>query len=368
MTQFDPPGFVDDLTDGQKKAWSAIISHWLDIARKGDPSTNDGPREQFFNPLRTPPAADQQVAVIAWNAFPRKVKSASLNDKQRWQKADADRNVQDEYCEWSVTRDAATHKITRVTFTCEGPEYWHFLAEQNADKVVELYQQFVSLAVRKEDLFANGKYNPRNTFNNSTSNGAMHLIQRANSLGAEIELAAAATIRRKRNGPELTDAQALIQCSLYGDPGRNSDPFIGSQVNALARGKADITLNNPVGLYLHEFNPVGWKTPDNTDPRTFWQPVRGAEGHVVRAVFEVPASQGYGIGDITIAGKPLEYGAQIADFITMKLEGLATRIGQSTVEPFSQCRGAAPQTAAFEALSATEALPSRYAPAVEDAG
>ena len=64
----------------------------------------------------------------SWNAFPRQVKSPSISDKQRWRRADADRNLQDEYCEWSVTRDPVTHKITRVTFTSEGPEYWETLA------------------------------------------------------------------------------------------------------------------------------------------------------------------------------------------------------------------------------------------------
>ena len=57
------------------------------------------------------------MAVISWNAFPRQVRSSSLSDKQRWRRADSDRNLQDEYCEWSVTRDPITRKITRVTFT-----------------------------------------------------------------------------------------------------------------------------------------------------------------------------------------------------------------------------------------------------------
>lgn len=35
--------------------------------------------------------------------------------------ADASRDVQDEYLEWSVIRDNEK-KIISVTFTCEGPE------------------------------------------------------------------------------------------------------------------------------------------------------------------------------------------------------------------------------------------------------
>lgn len=340
MSRFDPPGFLDDLSDAQKDQWSQTVSGWLDRARQGRPDRNDGPRGQFFNALTTPPAPDAQVAVISWNAFPRQVKSTSLSDRQRWRRADADRNLQDEYCEWSVTRDPATRKITRVTLTCEGPEYWEFLATRNPDKVVALYQEFVSPSVKRADLFPHGEYNRLNRFNGGTSEGAMHLIQGANSLSAEIELGAAATIRRVRDGHELTGAQELILCSRYGEPGRNSDPFIGEQVNALAQHKADITLNNPVGLYFHEFNPVGWVTPDGTDPRTFWTYVRGKNAHFVRAVYEVPAGVGYVVGDIKIAGQPIEFGAQIADFVTIKLEGMATRLGQSTVVPVHGCRGA----------------------------
>ena len=261
MARFDPPGFLDDFTEAEKERWSATVSGWLDRARAGNPAGNDGPRGQFFNALTNPPAGDAQVAVISWNAFPRQVKANSLSDAQRWRRADADRSVQDEYCEWSVTRDPVTRKITRVDFTCEGPEYWEDLAVANPDKVVALYREFVSGAVTQADLFVNGVYDPYNRFNNSTSNGAMHLIQDANSLYAEIELGAAATIRRVVGGREITDAQELIRCSGYGAPGRNSDPHIGEQVNALARQRADITLNNPVGLYLHDFNPVGWTCP-----------------------------------------------------------------------------------------------------------
>lgn len=340
MIRFDPPGFLDDFSEAEKDEWSRIVSDWLDRARQGSPEENDGPRTQFFNPLTHPPGPDAQVAVIAWNAFPRQVRNSSLSDTQRWRRADADRNLQDEYCEWSVTRDPVTRKITSVTFTCEGPEYWEILASLNPDKVVALYHEFVSPAVRSEDLFVNGRYNRQNRYNNTTTDGAMHLIQAANTLGAEIELGAAATIRRVRNGDEITGAQELILCSAYGAPGRNSDPFIGEQVNALARQKADITLNNPVGLYFHEFNPVGWTTPDGVDARSFWRFVRGVGEYPVRAVYEVPPERGYVVGDIKIAGRSIEFGAQIADFVTIKLEGLATRIGASAAQPFEGCKRA----------------------------
>ncbi|UVC19350.1 phospholipase D-like domain-containing protein [Mesorhizobium onobrychidis] len=365
MNLFDPPGFVDDLDSAGKEDWSQLVSGWLDAAREGNPDANDGPRNQFFNPLANPPAGDVEVAVISWNAFPRQVRINSLSDMQRWRRADASRDVQDEYCEWSVVRDPATGKIVRVDFTCEAPEYWEFLASQDPDKVVALYRELVSPTVRREDLFVGGSYQRRNRFNNLTSGGIVHLVQGANTLRAEIELGAAATIRRRRDGQDVTDAQGLIRCSRFGEPERNSDPFIGEQVNAQARRLADVTLNNPVGLYLHQFNPVGWATPDGANARDFWRFTRGRDEHFVRASYEVPPERGYVVGDIKIDGRAIQFGAQITDFITIKLEGVATRIGQSTVQPFNGCwsEGAAPPAAAVAV--AAQALPSRRAAAYD---
>ena len=63
--------------------------------------------------------------------------------------------------------------------------------------------------VKEADLFRNGRYVVRNRWNNSTTAGAMHLIQQNNTLGAEIELAAAATIVREVGGQLVTDSPGL---------------------------------------------------------------------------------------------------------------------------------------------------------------
>jgi hypothetical protein len=339
--RLDPPGFLEDLSDTERQAWSDSIAGLLDDARNNDGSadglTNDGPRLQFFNPLKTPPDANSVEQDVTWTAFPKLVKTSSVSDQQRWQHADSTRDLQDEYCEWSVERDAH-EKITRVTFTSEGPEYWEFLAASNPKKVVELYQLHVNAAVTKADLFdAHGTYNRRNKWNNSTISGAMHLVQRNNTLGAEIELAAAATIVRLRNGTPLTTEADLIACGLYGDPGRSSDPHIGAQVNALARAKHDVTLANPIGLCIAGLSVVGWTTPDGSPAGDYWKITRGTTAKALRAVYEVPSAKGFVVGDIKINGRPITFGAQIADFITIKLTGLATRLGKSTVPPVNGC-------------------------------
>jgi len=191
-------------------------------------------------------------------------------------------------------------------------------------KVLALYRQYVSPNVQLEDLFdAQGNYNRLNKWN--TSQGIMHLNQRNNTLGAEINIAAFATILRKNNGQLLTDADELIECAQFGQAGRASDPRIGADVNELARGGFAITLLNPVGLYIDSLDTTGWVTPNGKAPSAFWKPIRGKAGMTVRVVFEVPASEGYTVSDIKIGNDKIEFGGQVAEFVTMKLTGVACR-------------------------------------------
>jgi hypothetical protein len=343
IARFDPPGGLTDLDQPGRELWSGFISDSVETAIAGRTDhSNDSPRAQYYNLTKTDTAGDAAFQEVSWTGFPRVVKINSVSDRQRWRRADSSRDVQDEYCEWSVTR-RPDGKITRVIFTCEGPEYWEMLAQGQPDTVVDLYQKFVSTAVQKNDLFdASNNYIPRNRWNSTTTNGAMHLIQSANTLSAEIELSAAASIVRVKNGRILTSEQELVECAQYGVPQRNSDPHIGGVVNSVARLKADLALSNPVGLYFKDLATDGWDTPDGSDPKSYWTYVRGDAEHPVRAVFEVPADKGFTVSDITILGQPINFGAQIADFISIKLTAVACRFGQSTAEPMS-CVG--PSTA-----------------------
>lgn len=332
MQRFDTPGFVDDFeTDAQRAAWGDFYSEHLTALAEGDHATETEAHPQFFNALTHPPAADVAILPILWNAFPRQVRLRAASDKQRWRAADKTRDVQDEYCEWSVLRDTATQKIRRVTFTCEGPEYWSFLHEHCPDRLLSFYRDWVGPHVQLSDLLDEaGEYNPRNRHNVRNTGEIVHMIQNSNSLIAAIILGAEATIRRRDDaGREVTDAQTFVECGAFGEKLRNSDPHIGEMVNGLARRGAQITINNPIGLYLHEFSPTGWETPDGADPRDFWTHTRGRNGYFVRAVFEVPAARGYMVGDIkTGSGRNIEFGGQIADCLTIRIEGLATRFGQ----------------------------------------
>lgn len=71
-------------------------------------------------------------------------------------------------------------------------------------------------------------YNPDNYWNRYSTTGAIgHLAHPNNSLSAEIDIAAQATvIRKNEHGELISDPRELIRCSRYGGPARNSDPVV----------------------------------------------------------------------------------------------------------------------------------------------
>src|SRR4051794_34777962 len=100
LTRFDAPGRVRDLDDAGLDAWSEVISNTIDDARAGDPERflHDAPRAQFFNELTTGRSGDDIEKPIEWIAFPRIIQEGGGTREERLAAADADRNVQDEYC------------------------------------------------------------------------------------------------------------------------------------------------------------------------------------------------------------------------------------------------------------------------------
>ncbi len=294
------------LPDTNADAWSARIARiYAQVVGPGLP--------QFYDPTKknTPPGTPEPM--ISWVAFPASLRASTPSAVERWKRADRDRGLQDEYCEWSVVRNSA-RKITRVTFTTEVPEYWEHLFETDPNRVLRLYRRLVDPAVKMSDIRrANGDYKPENRWNNSQPGRLVHLIQGSNTLGAAIDLVSRATVLRVKNGKPVTNQQELVRCAQLGDPLRNSDPQIASAVNVAAREGAEITLTDPLGLHLGRPLTAGMVTPDGADAARFWKIERGDEEHTLRARFEVPANRGYVVGDIELAGRPIEFGGQIAD-------------------------------------------------------
>lgn len=355
MNLIDPPGGLTDFDGPMRKEWSEMMSDFIDfnIQRYDLP--------QFFNPTKDPISSDATEKKIDWTAFPKVVElNSGGSDLLRWRTADADRlRHQDEYCEWHVTRDP-NGKITKVEFSSEGPEYWGFLAERKPNMVVDLYRKYIDPSVAIDDLLDGaGQYNPQNRWNDPRRGGKLaHLGHRNNTLGAFVNIGARSTIiRRREDGTIMTGETELIDCGKYGGRDRHSDPHIGGEVNALARVGARITMANPVGLSMDGLFPLGWETPDGSNPKDYWHVDRGTEAHQMRTRYEVPEGKGFAVGDIKINGREINFGGMIADFIRVKLVGLAHEFGHH-LQPSRPCEGAASSLIAMATAPAPTASSS----------
>jgi hypothetical protein len=382
IVRFNAPANLDDFDSipNQTEAWHETISFFFDAnisaIQQILKASNGTP--QFYNPAVTETAADMQTLDITWNAFPRIVQVKHHNNPDRYfpaadELAGGIMRVHDEYCEWHTERDR-DGKVIRVTFTCEGPEYWQALADGypknyegprsagakgSKELLLALYRKYISPDVQLKDLLhPDGTYNQLNKWN--TTDGAMHLINPFNTLGAEINIAASATVLRKdANGQLIDEAIPLINCSKFGEADRFSDPTIGFQVNKLAQQGSMITLFDPVGLYISDLDTSGFDARGN-DPKQFWKILRGKKGQILRAVYEVPDSVPLKVGDITIGGRPIQHGGQIAENITMKLTGAACKHHSIQNSPIP-CPGVSNMNLIPEGLAAInfESLPSR---------
>lgn len=313
------------LPDSHADAWSARVSRML--------AQVVGPKlPQFYDPTKKNTPAGTPEPMLSWVAFPASLRAGTPSAVERWKRADRDRGLQDEYCEWTVVRNSA-RKITRVTFTTEVPEYWEHLFETDPARVLRLYRKLVDPSVKLRDLRRrDGSYKPENRWNNSRPGRLVHLTQGSNTLGAAIDLVARATVLRVKNGRPVTNQQELVRCARLGDPLRNSDPQIASAVNVAAAEGSEITLADPLGLHLGRPLTAGMVTPDGADAARFWKIERGDEDHALRARFEVPANRGYVVGDIEIGGRPIQFGGQVADRVQVWIKA-AVKKGDHKPKP-----------------------------------
>ena len=397
LRTFSPPAFLDDFDDipGQARAWNEAVYAWFESSVKSEirhvksASRKTPGIVQFYNPARFDPKDALIEQQIVWSAFPKELlkqhgRQRALIEADRLRTLDQYSGAlnspihkrtfyrpQNEYCEWHIVRDPNTQKIVRIIFSSEPPEYWRAMFGDemtingkqikfpgNRHKVLALYRQFCGSEVQMDDLICQetipgpkgqpplvqkGGYNMFNKWN--TIYGIVHLCSPPNSLQAEIQLGADATIlRADAVGRPVVLPEPLICCAQYGEPDRNSDPTIGSSVNALARTGARITLLDPVGVYMDHIDTSGWATPHgSTDVAECVHVDRGcaAKGLIERLRIEVPPNRGFTVEDITIGGTKIHYGGQIADSIIDELERplrncATTRDGEKFCSPLAQ--------------------------------
>ena len=108
--------------------------------------------------------------------------------------------------------------------------------------------------------------------------------------------------------------------------GNSADPRVTLDCAGLARKGLQITADDPIGLYIGGWDDTGWTKPDGSPVDNYWQVVRpvGASGPpALRLVYEVPASEGFLVSDIRIGGRPIEFGGQIAEHLTVLFPAFA---------------------------------------------
>jgi len=261
----------------------------------------------------------------------------------------------DEYCEMGIKRNASK-KITKLHFTCENPEYYWTMWKIDPKKVLEIYRNTLGNDnIQLEDLYLTDAlgnsvidrttqlpaYNPINKWNNgtemtATKGGAMHLTSPPNELSAEIVLAGGGAVLRSYDEEENATANTLICCSNYGRAYRHSDPHIGQNVYQAVQEGLEVTLLNPVGLYLQEplYNyfelpanaPVGSKIQDcfrfvRGEVKNKPGQLKYPNNMILHMIMEVPSSWDLSITleDFKVLGEKLEYGSQVMETIKVQL-------------------------------------------------
>lgn len=307
LPSFDTPASLRDMPAGSPfyDRWSRFIA---DRIAANTPGSGGG---EFYDPTET------NVNVIAehtlvWMGFPRDLLVASNRDDRRAAFiAGENRDLQEEYCEWRVWKTG--DKITKVVFVTETPEYYEELWAVDRAVVVGLYRTLVNPAVVEADLHTGGVYDRRNRWN--TTDGIIHFIQGINNLEAALRLAQGS----------VNSGGARDNYEASPGPRTSVDPRVAMDIGALARKALSVTLRDPIGLYITGFDDTGWTKPDGSPVGNYWTITRGVAGQILRLEYEVPASEGFVVGDIKIGGRPIEFGGQIAEHVTCAIGGAAGR-------------------------------------------
>ncbi len=326
LEQFAAPAHLTELSREALDAW-----HERNAAITAASAAQFPP---YYDPINEETPEGLLPASIVWSAFPATLVALHGLGTRRWDVADESRSRpdglgHDEYCEWGVERDREGMGV-RVTFTTEVPEYWDHIAESDPDLLLALYRDLAGADVQLDDLFRGGRYLRRNRWNDvvgpdgrSVPARPIHLLHGSNKLDAAIDLAREATVlRHDRGGQPILDRHQLVRCSQLGQPLRTSDPQIAQVVNDAVAEGMKVTLKDPLGLYLDGLQSAGIVAPDGTDAIEFWHIERGTAEHAVRASFAVPPDKPYAVGDLTIDGRRITRGGQVAEKVRVRLDTL----------------------------------------------
>jgi hypothetical protein len=314
VARFDTPGSLRDAPPNSPfyAAWHRWLAGLVDNRTPVNGGEFVDPSQVALTPVGEPS--------YAWGGFPRPHLVTHRDDREAAHRAGEDRKAQHEYLEWHVTRDG-DGRIVKVTFTTEPPEYWRLLARHEPDVVLALYRRLVSPEVQRRDLFtAGGEYKPENAWN--TTRGIVHYVMSINGISPLVQAEQDSPIRTR-----VADNYDAVPLTFAGGGQlvTSADARFSLDIGVLQRQGLSLTVREPVGLYMIDFDDTGFTRPDGTPAGDYWRIVRGKLGAALRAEYAVPASEGFTVGDVRIGGRPIRYGGQLAEQITVMAGGVAGR-------------------------------------------
>lgn len=318
LAQFDTPGRLRDAPPGSPfyAAWHDTVTG---LMRGGQPGA--GGVGEFYDPTLKDVDVKAERQLV-WMGFPRRILMAHRDDRREALRVADDqttaaREGQEEYLEWRALKRG--DKITKVTFTTETPDYWRILFTKEPDVVVDKYRELLGEpSVVRSDLVIGTQYDKHNVWN--TTKGMVHLNVDFldNTLSAAVGLAFGSAnlgTPHARDNYELQERTSSVPT--------NADPRVSMDGNTLIRRGLSVTLREPIGLYIAGWDDTGWAKPDGSPVGNYWRIVRGQPGVALRVEYEVPASEGFVVGDIRIGGRRIEFGGQLAEHVTVTIAGVA---------------------------------------------
>jgi hypothetical protein len=284
-----------ELGPAGKAAWEAAVARCL-------PSPH---------PYLLPRPGKRTPEVVAsdWTALPVRV-AGCLGRERALALLDGRRDLQEEYAEWRTVR-APGGKIRRVELTTELRDYWRVLVEHAPERAADLVGELTGRTIGRRELARLGPLN-------DGRDGICFMTHPSNDLKALAQLAAAAAMPYTAGDRPATANEAIRLMRGAAVAGRASDPVIVETLGRLAAERRVVALADPLGVQVAAVQHTRLRTPDGSPvPRDWFALSRGDR----RLVFEVPAGEGFLVGDLVDAAseRPIRHGGQIAELVQLRV-------------------------------------------------
>lgn len=265
---------------------------------------------------------------LVWNGFPREFNlrrrlrdGSPLSHREAYSEAENRRN-QIEYFEWRTEKIG--EQISKVTFVTETYDFyqqlWHS-GESGRNQILQTYRQFVNPGITLEQL-GSGSYLKDNPWN--TTRGIVHTIHSENTIrGAKKQID-----RTTGREPRMVGVPPMIGPQWQVNHGPNNysltgkityaDTRIEMDVHMLCRHYHDASVGeeNLPGIYIVDWDNSGITKRNGSAAGNYWFIKRGTPGRVLRLEYKVPDHL---LGELFIGGRPLEFGGQLAEQVTVAI-------------------------------------------------